>query len=114
MLINGHISIRKPASTHEHHEIAQLQRGDIFGETTVFTGAPRSATIHSISKVDLLEVKREAIAELLEKEPSLIERLGRLISDRQAQLAQFTIQSVPPSSRDVVGRMKELFQNLLF
>ena len=80
---------------------------------TVFTGTPRSATIHSISKVDLLEVKREAIADLLEEEPGLIERFGQLISDRQAQLAQLTIQSVPPSSGDVVGRMKELFQSLL-
>ena len=113
LLINGHVSIRKPASSHDAFEIAQLQRGDIFGEMTVFTGAPRSATIHSISKVDLLEVKREAIADLLEQEPGLIERFGQLISDRQAQLAQLTIQSVPPSSRDVVGRMKELFQNLL-
>ena len=113
MLINGHVSIRKPASSHEYLEIAQLQRGDIFGEMTVFTGAPRSATIHSISKVDLLEVKREAIADLLEEEPGLIERFGQLISDRQAQLAQLTIQSVPPSSRDVVGRMKKLFTTLL-
>ena len=113
LLINGHVSIRKPASSHDVFEIAQLQRGDIFGEMTVFTGAPRSATIHSISKVDLLEVKREAIADLLEEEPGLIERFGQLIGDRQAQLAQLTIQSVPPSSGDVVGRMKELFQNLL-
>ncbi len=113
MLINGHVSIRKPASSNDYLEIAQLQRGEIFGEMTVFTGTPRSATIHSISKVDLLEVKREAIADLLEEEPGLIERFGQLISDRQAQLAQFTIQSAPPSSRDVVGRMKELFQNLL-
>jgi len=113
MLINGHVSIRKPASSHDAFEIAKLQPGDIFGEMTVFTGAPRSATINSISKVDLLEVKREAIADLLEEEPGLIERFGQLISDRQAQLAQLTIQSVPPSSRDVVGRMKELFQTLL-
>jgi small-conductance mechanosensitive channel/CRP-like cAMP-binding protein len=113
MLINGNVSIRKPANSHEYLEIAQLQRGDIFGEMTVFTGAPRSATIHSISKVDLLEVKREAIADLLEEEPGLIERFGQLISDRQAQLAQLTIQSVPPSSRDVMGRMKKLFKTLL-
>ncbi len=113
MLINGHVSIRKPTSSHEYLEIAQLQRGDIFGEMTVFTGAPRSATINSISKVDLLEVKREAIADLLEEEPGLMERFGQLISDRQAQLAQLTIQSVPPSSRDVVGRMKKLFKTLL-
>ena len=80
---------------------------------TVFTGTTRSATIQSISKVDLLEVSRQAIAELIDEEPGLIERFGQLISDRQAQLAKLTIQSVPPNSRDVVGGMKELFQSLL-
>ena len=76
-------------------------------------GFEPDSRIHSISKIDLLAVKREAIADLTKEEPGLIERFGQLISDRQAQLAQLTIQSVPPSSRDVVGRMKELFQNLL-
>ena len=113
MLINGHVAIRKPANSHEYLEIAQLQRGDIFGEMTVFTGTPRSATIQSISKVDILEVKREAIADLFEEEPGLIERFGQLISDRQDQLAQLTIKSAPPSSRDIVGRIKEIFQTLL-
>ena len=113
MLINGHVSIRKPSSPHEYAEIAQLQRGDIFGEMTVFTGTTRSATIQSISKVDLLEVNRQAIAELIDEEPDLIERFGQLISDRQAQLAKLTIKSVAPNSRDVVGRMKKLFKILL-
>ena len=113
MLINGHVAIRKPANSHEYLEIAQLQRGDIFGEMTVFTGTPRSATIQSISKVDILEVKREAIADLFEEEPGLIERFGQLISDRQDQLAQLTIKSASPSSRDIVGRIKEIFQTLL-
>ena len=113
MLINGHVSIRKPSSPHEYAEIAQLQRGDIFGEMTVFTGTTRSATIQSISKVDLLEVSRQAIAELIDEEPDLLERFGQLISDRQAQLAKLSIKSVAPNRRDVVGRMKKLFKTLL-
>ena len=80
---------------------------------TVFTGTTRSATIQSISKVDLLEVSRHAIAELIDEEPDLIERFGQLISDRQAQLAKLTIKSVAPNRRDVVGRMKKLFNTLL-
>jgi branched-chain amino acid transport system substrate-binding protein len=113
MLINGNVSIQKPSIPQDNVEIAQLQCGDIFGEMTVFAGTARSATIQSISKVDLLEVSRQAIAELIDEEPGLIERFGQLISDRQAQLAKLTVQSAPPNSRDVVGRMKELFQSLL-
>ena len=80
---------------------------------TVFTGTTRSATIQSISKVDLLDVSRHAIAELIDEEPDLIERFGQLISDRQAQLAELSIKSVTPNSQDVVGRMQKLFRTLL-
>jgi CRP-like cAMP-binding protein len=92
--------------------VAQLRRGDIAGEMTVFTGTPRSATIKSICNVDLLEVNREAIAELIEEEPILIERFSQLISDRQTQLENLKVKS-SSTHGDVVSRMKELFHNLL-
>ena len=113
MLMDGHVSIRSKEIRRTSSEIAQLKRGDIFGEMTVFTGTPRSATIQSISKVDVLEVNRQAIAELIEEEPGLIESFGRLINARQAQLDQLKLQSKETTNRDVVRRMKELFQSLL-
>ena len=113
MLIDGHVSIRNTAITRNSTEIAQLNRGDIFGEMTVFAGTPRSATIQSIGKVDVLEVSRQAIAELIEEEPELMDSFGQLISARQAQLDELKLQSKEVTSRDVVGRMKELFQSLL-
>ena len=113
MLIDGHVSIRTTEITRNNTEIARLNRGDIFGEMTVFAGTPRSATIQSISKVDVLEVSRQAIAELIEEQPELLDSFGQLISARQAQLDQLKLQSKEVTSRDVVGRMKELFQTLL-
>ena len=61
----------------------------------------------------MLEVNRQAIAELIEEEPGLIESFGRLINARQAQLDQLKLQSKETTNRDVVRRMKELFQSLL-
>ena len=113
MLIDGNVSIRKPAIAQNNSEIARLKSGDIFGEMTAFAGTPRSATVQSIGKVDVLEIERQAIAELIEEEPGLIETFGKMISDRQAQLDKLKITSQPLANRDVVGRMKELFQNLL-
>ena len=113
MLIDGQVSIRNKQINRNSSEIAQLKCGDIFGEMTVFAGTPRSATIQSIGKVDVLEVNRQSIAELIEEEPELIESFGQLISARQAQLDQLKLQSKATTNRDVVGRMKELFQSLL-
>ena len=116
MLIDGHVSIKKQSKNNTISEITQLKQGDIFGEMTVFTDAPRNATIQSIGKVDLLEVSRSAIAQLIAEEPSLIERFGRLISTRQAELDRLNSQSEGQSltGRDIARRMKTLFQALLY
>lgn len=113
MLIDGHVSIKKKSLANKGSEITQLKQGDIFGEMTVFTDTPRTATIKSIGKVDLLEVSRAAIAQLIEEEPGLIEQFGQLISARQAQLDKLMIRSESPSGGDVARRIKELFQTLL-
>ena len=113
MLIDGNVSIIKGDMTAKATEIAQLCSGDICGEMTVFTDAPRSATIRSVNKSDILEIHRHAIAELIEEEPILLERFSQLINDRQNQLNRVDTQTTLDSRKDVIGRMKELFGKLL-
>ena len=113
MLIDGNVSIIKGDMTAKATEIVQLCNGDICGEMTVFTDAPRSATIRSVNKSDILEIHRHAIAELIEEEPILLERFSQLINDRQNQLNRVDTQTTLDSRKDVIGRMKELFGKLL-
>ena len=113
MLIDGRVSITKGDITAGGTAIAQLRSGDICGEMTVFTDSPRSATIRSNSKSDILEIHRHAIAELIEEEPILLERFSQLISDRQARLDNLEAQSISTSRRDVIGHMKEIFEKFL-
>ena len=112
MLIAGKVSIIKSDMTAEATEIAKLQSGDICGEMTVFTDAPRSATIRSHSKSDILEIHRRAVAELIDEEPILLERFSQLINDRQTQLNRFETQAAQATRKDVIGRMKNLFEKL--
>ena len=113
MLINGKVSIIKADMKAEATEIAELQSGDICGEMTVFTDAPRSATIRSHGKSDILEIHRQAIAELIDEEPILLERFSQLINDRQDQLNRVERQAAHVARKDVIARMKELFGKLL-
>ena len=113
MLINGKVSVRKTTDKSIDLVVAELSRGDIFGEMTLFTGSPRSATVRSPSEVEVLEVHRPIMAELIEKERILLERLGQMMSNRQTQLEN--IQTVQPqhSRGDVIKRMQTLFSNML-
>ena len=113
MLINGLVIVRKTTDNSIDLEVAELSRGDIFGEMTLFTGSPRSATVKSRSEVEVLEVHRPVMAELIDQEPILLERLGQMMSNRLTQLQN--LQTVQPqySQGDVIKRMQRMFSNLL-
>lgn len=113
MLIDGHVRITKQSLAGKNSELSPLRKGDIFGEMTVFTDSPRTATVYSINKADLLEVSRQSIAQLIEEEPRLIEQFGQLINARQAQIDKLMTRSESQSGRDMARRIKELFQTLL-
>ena len=115
MLIDGKVSIIKSNSEQQTTEIAKLRSGDICGEMTVFTDAPRNATIRSQGHSDILEIDRNAIAELVEEEPTLLERFSQLISERQEMLDNINNEKeiTTPTRVDIFARTKALFDALL-
>ena len=113
MLLNGQVSVRMRTDSSIDTEVAKLKDGDIFGEMTLFTGSPRIASVRSPSEVEVLEVHRPVIAGLIEQEPILLERLGKMISSRQTQLQKLQTAHPQYSRGDVMRRMQKLFSNLL-
>jgi CRP-like cAMP-binding protein len=79
----------------------------------LFIGSPRSATARSSTAVEVLEVHRDAIADLMEQEPVLLERFGQMISRRQTQLQRLQVVQVQTSRKDIIDRMRILFSNIL-
>jgi small-conductance mechanosensitive channel/CRP-like cAMP-binding protein len=67
--------------------LAMLGEGDYFGEMSLLTGAPRSATVTSDGGCEVLVVSKDAFAPVLEKDPQLAELLSRAVAARQAQTA---------------------------
>lgn len=66
-------------------EVARLEADAVFGEASLLTGTPRSATVVADTACDLLEVPKEAFARAFEKEPALMEGLAHLMESRAAQ-----------------------------
>jgi small-conductance mechanosensitive channel/CRP-like cAMP-binding protein len=93
----------------------ELQPGALFGEMSLLTGLPRSATMTAITDCELLEFDRCAFARLL----SLREEIPRVLSDLAAARAAANAQSleklrasavVPPElARDgILHRLKRM------
>ena len=67
--------------------LATLKEGASFGEMSLLTGAPRSASVSADGAVEIFELDRDALAPLLEQDPALAETLSTVLIERSAATA---------------------------
>jgi small-conductance mechanosensitive channel/CRP-like cAMP-binding protein len=66
-------------------ELAHLGPGDFFGEMSLLTGEPRSATVTAEGPCQVIVLEREAVAPVLAADPSIAEALSRRLAARVAE-----------------------------
>ncbi|HEY1086059.1 MAG TPA: cyclic nucleotide-binding domain-containing protein, partial [Archangium sp.] len=57
-----------------------------FGEMSLLTGEPRSATVVAEGEVECFRLDKVAVQHLIEKRPALAEQLATLLAERQVKL----------------------------
>jgi CRP-like cAMP-binding protein len=77
------VSVRAPGGSAQ--TLATLGPGDYFGEMSLLTGAPRSATIRAVQDTSLVILRKEALRPLLVADPTVLERLSKTLARRQAE-----------------------------
>ncbi|HZR07655.1 MAG TPA: mechanosensitive ion channel family protein [Myxococcales bacterium] len=85
LVARGEVSVRVQLEGGER-EVARLGRGSLFGEMSVLTGEPRTATVIALGDAALLAVNRDAFERILTAEPDLAERLAETIARRRTAL----------------------------
>jgi small-conductance mechanosensitive channel/CRP-like cAMP-binding protein len=91
--------------------LATLEEGDYFGEMSLMTGAPRSATVAALVETRLLEVGKESFRRLLAAQPNLVEQLGAALQVRESERARAmaSVDRVGPESYDIFQRIHDFF-----
>ena len=65
--------------------VATLHDGDYCGEMSLLTGEPRSATVVARTDCEMWEIAKPVIAEFLEQNSSLVQKLGELLAQRRME-----------------------------
>ena len=92
-----------PGEDGEPLRIASLSPGDCFGEMSLLTGEPRSATISAVTDSIAYEITKRDIEDLFDQRPELIERISRIVAERRSH----NTRTLEAASRGSVAQDEE-------
>jgi small-conductance mechanosensitive channel/CRP-like cAMP-binding protein len=109
----GRVTVTVRTAAGQVIPVRELTVGDFFGELTLLTGAPRSATVSAETETRVLEVGCEAFRKILKEQPELVDRLSsemqRRLLEREKAIAGAE-QAVTIGSRpDLLTAIREFF-----
>ena len=70
------------------HEVATLERGAYFGEMSLLTGEPRTATVTAIGDCAVIEISDDAFRPVAEANPAIIDEIGQAALERRRGLQE--------------------------
>ncbi len=118
---SGSVEISLKTGSNDPVILASLGPGNCFGEMSLLTGEPRSATVTALEETQVVVVDKVGIKALLESNPSLVEPLGSMLEKRREEQAasrtkastrknKNTNKSKEKNKDDLLARMKSFFK----
>ena len=112
IISSGVVSILEKVSGGQHLELARLGTNEYFGEMSLLTGEPRSATVKALTSVEVINVPKEALEPVLKAKPELSDKLAQIIADRRARteaLIDSRRSPSPETMKSYVTRIRSFF-----
>jgi CRP-like cAMP-binding protein len=69
-----------------HKTVATLHAGDFFGEMSLLTGEPRSASLKALEESECYRLDRQAFADILHGRPEIAHYLSALLARRKVEI----------------------------
>jgi len=88
IITSGRVSVSVESGQGRQTIVAHIDAGGFFGEGSLLTGEPRTATITAVEDVRVLVIDKPAFAGILAQNPSIVESLSRILENRLMELAR--------------------------
>jgi len=113
VISSGVVSIVKKDGKGQHIELSRLGNSECFGEMSLLTGEPRSATAKAITNVEAIRVPKEGLAPLLKVKPDLSKELAEIMAMRRARTeGLIDSKSMKSTSRSIKAYAKEVLSKI--
>jgi len=89
VILDGEVAVLagEDTSSESRRELFRLTAGDFFGEMSLITGAPRTATVVTVSEARTFVIDEPSFRAMLERHPEVAEALSEVLAQRQSELA---------------------------
>ncbi len=84
---SGRLGVSAHGSVGQSQKLAVLEPGSAFGEVSLLTGDPRTATVRALTEATLLEIDKATLSPILRENPSLCGMLELTMQERRKRSA---------------------------
>jgi small-conductance mechanosensitive channel/CRP-like cAMP-binding protein len=115
LVVEGLLEVRVTGADRQETVVGSLRAGDVFGEFSLMTGDPRSASVDTVTECRLLEVQRSNLEPILSGRPALARTLAGILAQRRLD-ARRTLERIGDTQRPhqalaerILRRVREVF-----
>lgn len=113
LIERGAVRIEAAGPNGSTRTVAELRRGDFFGEMSLMTGEARAADVVASEETSVLVLDRQALAPILEVNPNLAGHISRVLADRRSLLLKLegAMEETQPEEREdeLLARIRRFF-----
>lgn len=84
---SGRLGVSVHGKVGQSQRLAVLEQGAAFGEISLLTGDPRSATVRALTEATLLEIDKSTLSPILRENPSICGMLELTMQERRKRAA---------------------------
>lgn len=106
---SGTVAILVPNDDATASPIAQLHPGSVFGEMALFTGESRTADVVAVTDVEVVEVGKDPLQEIMFNNPGLAAAISSKIIERQGHLEASKLAAMTNEETGILKRIRSYF-----
>jgi hypothetical protein len=117
VLAEGVLDVKREEGDGTQVVLDRMVPGEVFGEMSLLTGQPRSATVIAATEAMVFEIEKAHLDPLLRRRPELAEGLAGILAARQAHNVAYSDRHLDgPAApdglvrEDLLGRLRTFFR----
>lgn len=107
VIVRGAVKVQIPENDYQK-TINRLKATDFFGEMSLLTGQPRTATVVAEEETEVIQIKKTALKPLFEANPDLMKAICDIIEERRLLLVQKEKEEEEQLKEDGAGVLSSL------